>query len=58
MSEFNKLEGEAEKFGEREAENKLGMGQQGQGQQGQGQQGQDQYGQGQYDDEDQQRQQG
>ena len=53
MSEFNKLEGEAEKYGEQAAEKKLGMDQQ--GQQGeQGQQGQDQYA----EDRDQQRQQG
>ena len=39
MSEFDKLEGEAEKFGEKEAENKLGVGQN-QGQQDQGQYGQ------------------
>ncbi len=41
VSEFDKLEGEAEKFGEQEAENKLGIGQN-QGQQGQGQQDQGQ----------------
>jgi hypothetical protein len=53
VSEFDKLAGDAEKFGEKAAEERLGMGQQGQGQQGQdqqdqygqGQQGQDQYGQ-------------
>jgi hypothetical protein len=49
VSEFGKLEGEAEKYGEQAAENKLGMGQQGQGQDQYGQQdqnqGQDQYGQ-------------
>jgi hypothetical protein len=48
VSEFDRLAGEAEKFGEQSTENKLGTGQQGQdqGQQGQdqGQQGQDQYG--------------
>ena len=65
VSEFDKLEGEAEKFGEKEAENKLGVGQnqgqqdqgqygQNQGQQDQGQQDQGQYG----EDRDQQRQQG
>ena len=48
VSEFDKLEGEAEKFGEKEAENKLGVGQ------NQGQQDQGQYG----EDRDQQRQQG
>jgi hypothetical protein len=72
VSEFDKLEGEAEKFGEKEAENKLGVGQnqgqqdQGQYGQNQGQQDQGQYGQnqGQQDqdqygeDRDQQRQQG
>ncbi len=67
VSEFDKLEGEAEKFGEQEAENKLGIGQNqgqqdqgqyGQGQQDQGQYGQDQQDQGQYgQDRDQQRQQ-
>jgi hypothetical protein len=48
VSEFDKLEGETEKFGEQEAEKKLGMGQdqQDQGQYGQDQQDQqDQYGQ-------------
>lgn len=49
VSEFDRLEGEAEKYGEQAVEKKLGMDQQ-------GQQGQDQYGQ--QDQQDQQDQYG
>jgi hypothetical protein len=56
VSEFDKLAGDAEKYGEQAVENKVGMGQQDQGGQDQGQYGQQDQGgqdQGQYGQQDQ-----